>query len=47
MNILIAGDYYPQDRVANLIEKDDFSSVFGDVKNIISSVNYSIVNFQI
>ena len=46
MNILIAGDFCPRDRVAHLFEKGDFASVLGDVKGVISEADYSIVNFE-
>lgn len=46
MKILIAGDYCPTERVRNLIEKQDYASVFGAVKHIIGSVDYSIVNLE-
>lgn len=46
MNIIIAGDFCPKDRVSCIIEKGDYSSVFGGVKEVISSSDYSIVNFE-
>lgn len=46
MKILIAGDYCPGNRVADLIEYGDFEQVFGEVKPIIESADYSIVNFE-
>lgn len=46
MRILIAGDFCPQDRVAALIEKEDYATVLSDVKTIASKVDYSIVNFE-
>lgn len=30
MKILIAGDFCPMDRVAKLIDKEDYKSVFGE-----------------
>lgn len=44
--ILIAGDFFPQARVAQLIEKKEYSEVFGDIKSLIESVDYSIVNLE-
>lgn len=46
MNILIAGDFCPQNRVAQLFEEGDFSSVFGEVMPVIDKADYSIVNFE-
>jgi poly-gamma-glutamate synthesis protein (capsule biosynthesis protein) len=46
MKILIAGDFCPRYRVAEKIEKRDFNSVLGEVKDIISNADYSIVNFE-
>ena len=46
MKIIIAGDFCPKDRVSCLIEENDYSSVFGEVKETISSSDYSIVNFE-
>ena len=46
MKILIAGDFYPQDRVVELFKQGDFQTVLGEVKSVISDANYSIVNFE-
>lgn len=46
MKILIAGDFCPQNRVAERFEHGDFESVLRDVKDIISDADYSIVNFE-
>ena len=46
MKILIAGDFCPQYRVAEKFEHGDYESVLGDVKDIISHADYSIVNFE-
>lgn len=46
MKILIAGDFCPQNRVASLFNESDFSVVLGDVKRVISNVDYSIVNLE-
>lgn len=46
MNILIAGDFCPRYRVAEKFEQGDYESVLGDVKDIISKANYSIVNYE-
>jgi len=46
MKIIIAGDFCPQNRVAELIEKEDFQAVFGNTKDILSKADYRIVNFE-
>lgn len=46
IKILISGDFCPQNRVQNLIEKDDYHAVFGEVIEYTSKVDYSIVNLE-
>lgn len=46
MIIIIAGDFCPQNRVGELIEKDDFPTVFGETKDVLSKADYCIVNFE-
>lgn len=46
MKILIAGDFCPRDRVASLFEEKKYGIVLDDVQNLISSSDYSIVNFE-
>lgn len=46
MKILVAGDFCPQYRVAEKFEQGDYESVLGGVKEVISSADYSIVNFE-
>lgn len=46
MKILIAGDYCPQNRIADLFDKRLYFEVLGDVKKVVESVDYSIVNFE-
>lgn len=46
MKILIAGDFCPRYRVAEKFEKGDYESVLGEIKDIISDADYSIVNFE-
>ena len=45
-SIIIAGDYSPKDRVAKLIESDDTKDIFADIKGVLTSSDYSIVNFE-
>ncbi len=46
MRVLIAGDFCPQYRLAELFNKEDYQSVLGDVKDAIAGTDYSIVNFE-
>lgn len=46
VKILVAGDMCPQQRVSELFEKGDFQYVLGDIKRLLSEVDYSIVNFE-
>ena len=46
MKVLIAGDFCPRYRVTEKFEKGDYESVLGEVKEIISDADYSIVNFE-
>lgn len=46
MKIIVAGDFCPQNRVAGLIEKCDFQTVFGKTRGVLSQADYSIVNFE-
>ena len=45
MNILVAGDYCPQHKVAEMLLKEDYSFL-DEVRNIITSADYSIVNLE-
>ena len=45
MKLLIAGDFVPRRRTADQIEKGDFSCL-EEVKPILQSVDYAIVNFE-
>lgn len=46
MKVLIAGDFCPQNRVAKAFENAEFELVLGDVKRVLQTVDYSIVNFE-
>jgi poly-gamma-glutamate synthesis protein (capsule biosynthesis protein) len=46
MKILIAGDFCPRDRVATLIEEENHSEVFGEVKPYTQDVDLAIVNLE-
>lgn len=46
MKILIAGDYCPLNRVAEKLDNNDFDYVLGEIKQITSKSDYSIVNLE-
>ena len=46
MKILVAGDFCPYYRVAELFEKGEFDAVLQDVKPITDKADYSIVNLE-
>ncbi|WP_065220241.1 MULTISPECIES: CapA family protein [Butyricimonas] len=46
MKVLVSGDFCPKYRVENAVKEKRFGDLFDDVRPIIDSVNYSIVNFE-
>lgn len=46
MRVLIAGDFCDNGRVSSLISKNEYDSLFSDVKSIIQKADYSILNFE-
>lgn len=46
MKVLIAGDFCPQQRVAELFNKEEYNEVLGEIKPDVCQVDYSIVNFE-
>ena len=46
MKVFIAGDYYPNERVADVFKRGDYASVFSDLKPIVENTDYSIVNLE-
>lgn len=46
MKILIAGDFCDIHRVSDCIRFKDYSQLFSDIKNVVQSADYSIVNFE-
>lgn len=44
--VLIAGDFCSHGRVETLIEKEKYSDIFGTIRPLIESADYSIVNFE-
>ena len=46
MKILISGDFCPIRRNAQIIEKEEYSSLFNGFEKIIANVDYAIVNFE-
>lgn len=46
MKILIAGDFVPQNRVIPIIENGQYSEILGEVKPVVESADYAIVNLE-
>ena len=46
MNVLVAGDFYPQAETAKKLNEGDFASVLGEVSPVIKGSDFSIVNFE-
>ena len=46
ISILIAGDYSPKERFQKKLDNNLFESLFPGVKEVISSCDYSVVNFE-
>lgn len=46
MKVLIAGDFCPNGRLKELIESRQFESVLGEVKPIVETADYAIVNYE-
>ena len=46
MRIIVAGDYVARNRLAPLVESGSFEAIFGEVKDLISSMDFSILNFE-
>ena len=46
MKVLIAGDYVARNRLAPIVVKGDFDTIFGEVKDLVSSADYSLINFE-
>lgn len=46
MKVLIAGDYCQRNRLDTIVKKKSFGELFDQVKPIIASADYSIVNFE-
>ena len=45
--ILVAGDFCPQSRVADFIEKNEDSvAIFNEIHSIVKNADYSIVNLE-
>ena len=44
--ILIAGDFCPKDRVAELVDFGNYEAVFSEVKPIVEDADYALVNLE-
>lgn len=46
MKIIVAGDYCPLNRVADVLEEQGYEDVLGTIKGIVREADYSIVNLE-
>lgn len=46
MDLLIAGDFCPQNRVVSLFDSNNYQVVLGEIKPIVEQSDYSIVNLE-
>jgi len=46
IKIIVAGDFCPNERVEKHINDQQYSEVFGNVRPIIESADYAVVNFE-
>lgn len=46
MTLLFAGDYYPNRRVVPLIEKNETTVIDDDIRELVSSADYSVFNYE-
>ena len=46
INVLVAGDFYPNDRVAKLVEDEKYNEIFNEISKYTSKSDISIVNFE-
>lgn len=46
MKVLVAGDFCPQNRVAELFSEQKYQIVLGQMQESISNVDYALVNFE-
>lgn len=46
MRVIIAGDFCPQNRVSQQIDKGDYELVLGQVREVTAKADYSVVNFE-
>lgn len=46
MKVIVAGDFCPSERVADLLSRREFLKVLGEIKPIVKQSDYSIVNLE-
>lgn len=46
MKVLIAGDYYPNRRVVSLVENNETAVISDDIRDLVSSADYSVFNYE-
>lgn len=46
ISVLVAGDYSPKERLQKALDDGTYTAMFSGVRDIVSSADYSIVNFE-
>lgn len=46
MKVLIAGDFCPQERVANAFNQGDYQTILGEIRPLLEHSDFSMVNFE-
>lgn len=46
MKVLIAGDFCPQERVANAFNQGDYQAILGEIRPLLEHSDFSMVNFE-
>lgn len=46
MKVLVAGDFYPSERVKKMIDKGEYDGVLGNIYSIVRSSDYALVNYE-
>lgn len=46
ISVIIAGDYCPKERVASLIDREEYETIFSQIRPLLAQCDFSIVNFE-
>lgn len=46
MDVLIAGDFCPSERVAKKIDNNEYDDIFSEIKPLVTNVDISLLNFE-